>query len=214
MAPPGPPQQQQPSNTGLINRVLDLIKKGTPAPAPTNLTDQLKAMTELGLSAPPDGQVPGAPKAPPQIDPMRRIQQLLRLHAYGQQMGRTGQGSISDVERRTPGFARGGYPLHYMATMPGLPMRSYARGGPDFVQDDGHGSGRSDHVPARLSPGEFVMDAETTAMLGDGDSSAGARKLEQLRQAIRRHKGAALAKGKFSPNAKPPESYLPKGALS
>jgi hypothetical protein len=110
------------------------------------------------------------------------------------------------------GFARGGYPMHLMG---GFPSRSFAHGGPDtYVPDDGQGNGRSDHVPAKLSPGEFVMDAETTSMLGDGDSSAGARKLEQLRQAIRRHKGRALAKGKFSPDAKEPEQYLPKGALS
>lgn len=72
----------------------------------------------------------------------------------------------------------------------------------------GAGTGRSDEIDAKLSDGEFVMDAETVAMLGDGSSKAGAQRLEQMRRQIRSHKGKALAKGKFSPNAKSPLSYL------
>lgn len=114
------------------------------------------------------------------------------------------------------GFFRGG-PLHFMRggypdlmPMPqGMPMRhSYAHGGPDYVQPDGQGDGRSDHVDAKLSPGEYVVDAETTSLLGNGDNEAGARKLEQMRQGIRKQKGKALAKGKFSPNAKDPADYM------
>lgn len=72
----------------------------------------------------------------------------------------------------------------------------------------GAGTGRSDEIDAKLSDGEFVMDAETVAMLGDGSSKAGAEKLDEMRRQIRAHKGKALAKGKFSPNAKSPLSYL------
>jgi hypothetical protein len=75
----------------------------------------------------------------------------------------------------------------------------------------GAGTGRSDEIDAKLSDGEYVIDAETVAMLGDGSSKAGAQKLDQMRQSIRSHKGKALAKGKFSPDAKSPLSYL-KGA--
>lgn len=39
--------------------------------------------------------------------------------------------------------------------------------------------------PARLSSGEFVFDAATVAALGDGNNAAGAKKLNQLREAIR-----------------------------
>lgn len=99
---------------------------------------------------------------------------------------------------------RGGYPADLMM---GMPMRrDYARG--NYVPSDGQGDGRSDHVEARLSPGEFVMDAESVSMLGNGDNAAGARKLEQLRRGVRSHKGKALAKGKFSPDAKKPEAYM------
>jgi len=75
----------------------------------------------------------------------------------------------------------------------------------------GSGSGRDDTIDAKLSDGEYVMDAETVAMLGDGSSKEGARRLEQMRKNIRQHKGKTLAKGKFSPNAKSPLAYL-KGA--
>lgn len=75
----------------------------------------------------------------------------------------------------------------------------------------GSGTGRDDTIDAKLSDGEYVIDAETVALLGDGSTKAGAKKLEEMRQAIRAHKGAALAKGKFSPDAKSPLQYL-KGA--
>jgi hypothetical protein len=52
------------------------------------------------------------------------------------------------------------------------------------------------------------MDAETVAMLGDGSTGEGARRLDQMRSALRAHKGKALARGKFSPNAKSPLAYL------
>ncbi|MFZ5784025.1 MAG: hypothetical protein ACOY4R_27825 [Pseudomonadota bacterium] len=107
------------------------------------------------------------------------------------------------------GMMRGGYPELYQA-----PMRRsfFARGGDSYVEPDGMGDGRSDHVEALLSPGEYVMSSEDVALLGDGDNSAGARKLDAMRKNLRTHKGRVLARGKFSPKAKPPESYLPKGA--
>lgn len=72
----------------------------------------------------------------------------------------------------------------------------------------GPGTGRSDEIPAQLSDGEYVIDAESVALLGDGSSEAGAKKLDQLRERIRQHKGKALAKGKFSPDSKEPEEYM------
>ena len=77
----------------------------------------------------------------------------------------------------------------------------------------GAGTGRSDDIPAVLSDGEYVMDAETVALLGDGSSKAGAKKLDELRVNLRRHKGANLAKGRFSVNAKSPEKYLNGGRV-
>lgn len=77
----------------------------------------------------------------------------------------------------------------------------------------GPGTGRSDDIPARLSDGEYVVDAETVALLGDGSSKAGAERLDQLRVNLRKHKGKHLAKGKFSVNAKKPEAYMRGGRV-
>jgi hypothetical protein len=77
---------------------------------------------------------------------------------------------------------------------------------------EGVGTGRSDEIDAKLSDGEYVIDAETVALLGDGSTKAGAKKLDALRVNIRKHKGAKLAQGKISPDAKDAKAYLPKGA--
>jgi hypothetical protein len=76
----------------------------------------------------------------------------------------------------------------------------------------GAGDGRSDSIDAKLSDGEYVIDAETVALLGNGSTKAGAAMLDQMRQGIRQQKGRALAKGKFSPDAKSPLAYM-KGGL-
>lgn len=72
----------------------------------------------------------------------------------------------------------------------------------------GSGSGRADTIDARLSDGEYVMDAETVALLGDGSTKEGARRLDAMRQQVRQHKGKSMAAGNFSANAKSPLSYL------
>ncbi len=78
---------------------------------------------------------------------------------------------------------------------------------------NGPGTGRSDDIEALLSDGEYVIDAETVALLGDGSSKAGAQKLDDLRVKIRKHKGQKLAQGRFSANAKKPEAYLSGGRI-
>lgn len=80
-------------------------------------------------------------------------------------------------------------------------LSGYAHGG--NVHD-----GRSDNIPAMLSQGEYVVDAETVGLLGNGSSDAGAAKLDQMRKQIRQQKGKSLSKGQFSPNAQSPLSYI------
>jgi hypothetical protein len=103
----------------------------------------------------------------------------------------------------------------------------YARGEREFLQErakggspkrsefavNGPGTGRSDDIPAVLSDGEYVIDAETVALLGDGSNKAGAKKLDELRVKVRKHKGQKLAKGRFSANAKKAEAYLSGGRI-
>ena len=94
------------------------------------------------------------------------------------------------------------------------PAQAKAMGGLSQVHSmriGGGADGRSDDVNAVLSDGEYVMDAETVAMLGNGSSKAGAKKLDDMRSKLRQHKGKNLASGKISPNAKSPLAYL-KGA--
>ena len=86
----------------------------------------------------------------------------------------------------------------------GLSQLAYAVGGA--------GSGREDLIDAKLSDGEYVMDAETVAMLGDGSGKEGAKRLDEMRANLRAHKGKNLSKGKISPDAKSPLAYM-KGSM-
>jgi hypothetical protein len=101
-----------------------------------------------------------------------------------------------------PRVSSGEYNVQRMAQGGLSALSRFVRGG---------GTGRSDEISAKLSDGEYVIDAETVAMLGDGSSKAGAQRLDQMRESVRQHKGKALSKGKFSPDAKSPLTYL-KGA--
>lgn len=83
-----------------------------------------------------------------------------------------------------------------------------AHGGPLSRYVQGGGTGRSDSIDAKLSDGEYVLDATTVSLLGDGSSKAGAQKLDQMRKNIWKHKGKGLTKGNFGPNAKDPTDYL------
>jgi hypothetical protein len=87
-------------------------------------------------------------------------------------------------------------------------MRGFAQGGLSALAKGGNFDGRSDDIPAVLSDGEFVIDAETVALLGNGSSKAGANRLEEMRQSVRKQKGGALSRGQFSPDAKSPLAYL------
>ena len=88
------------------------------------------------------------------------------------------------------------------------PTVAAATGGPLSRFVEGGGTGRSDSIDAKLSDGEYVIDAETVALLGDGSSKAGAKRLDQFRANIRKQKGRELAKGKFSSDARSPEEYI------
>jgi len=77
-----------------------------------------------------------------------------------------------------------------------------------YVQ--GAGDGQSDDIPAMLADGEYVIDAETVAQLGNGSNKAGAKMLDEFRENIRAHKRSAPTH-KIPPKSKSPLAYL-KGA--
>lgn len=73
---------------------------------------------------------------------------------------------------------------------------------------EGGSGGQDDDIDARLSPGEYVMDATTVSLLGDGNNKAGAKKLDMFRKDLRTHKGVT----KFlPPKSKPMHSYMRMG---
>ncbi len=110
-------------------------------------------------------------------------------------------------------FGRGGSPVSRMsyyqqnADVPAT-IPTVSRRGGHHVR--GPGTGRSDDIPARLSDGEYVIDAETVALLGDGSGDAGARRLDEMRRNLRKHKATNLKKGEFTHKAKSPEGYMPR----
>jgi hypothetical protein len=59
--------------------------------------------------------------------------------------------------------------------------------GPGRVK--GIGSGQEDKIPAWLSDGEYVWSAQDVADLGDGSTDEGVRRLDRMRQMVRKQAG-------------------------
>lgn len=126
-----------------------------------------------------DGRVMSDEEA---VDQFRRTGRHLGVFATPEEATEYGQRLHEDQEREY------------------APRSNFAVGGP--------GDGRDDKIPAMLSDGEYVIDAETVALLGNGSNKAGAEALNKFRVNVRKHKGGKLAKGAFSVAAKRPEQYL------
>ena len=156
------------------------------------------------------GQMPAMPQRP-QMGGLAQAMQTGNMPPAGggsrsmmTPQGGMPQGRAQPMNRnRKTSYYQYGTPPAKMAMGGALNMvRSYNVGG--------GADGRSDDVNAVLSDGEYVFDAETVALLGNGSSEAGADRLDQMREEIRKQKGQHLAKGKISPDAKSPLSYLKK----
>jgi hypothetical protein len=110
-------------------------------------------------------------------------------------------------------YMRGGT-VHTMATggkMMASPLMAAAAGGDaehkgsHYVQ--GAGGGQDDLIPAKLADGEYVLDAEIVAALGDGSNKRGAEILDKWRESIRKHKRSGPI-GTIPPKAKSPLAYM------
>jgi hypothetical protein len=104
-----------------------------------------------------------------------------------------------------PAMKRGGLPA-----VSNVPL---AEGRLDFRKGSavhGPGDGQSDDIPAMLADGEYVIDAETVAQIGNGSTKAGAQALDKFRENIRAHKRSAPL-NKIPPKTKALTSYLKKG---
>ena len=118
---------------------------------------------------------------------------------------------------RQYGYAMGGQPMTDNLNVPvsNRPFQNVPaiQGRGDYRQGayvEGAGDGQSDDIPAMLADGEYVIDAETVAQLGNGSNKAGAKMLDEFRKNIRAHKRSA-PHDKIPPKSKSPLAYL-KGA--
>jgi hypothetical protein len=191
----------------LGQETFNRITGNTPAPRPQLLPNMVSSLGRDATSAQITSALAGAKTA----EEARRLNpgtvyfdiDAATANAMGDPNAVGSVMSIQDLQRRMAAKPVGKYEGGSMGYSRGSSRESFAVEGP--------GTGRSDDIPAVLSDGEYVMDAETVALLGDGSSKAGAKKLDQMRVNLRKHKGRNLAKGKFSVNAKAPERYLSGG---
>jgi hypothetical protein len=171
-----------------------LMKFANGGQMPMSAMGPLQQAMQTGNMPPAGGQGRGLPSGPMQGMPQGRAQ------PQGMQGMPQGRAQPTNRNRKTA-YYQYGTPPAKMAMGGALNMvRSYNVGG--------GADGRSDDVNAVLSDGEYVFDAETVALLGNGSSEAGADRLDQMREQIRKQKGQNLAKGKISPDARSPLSYL------
>lgn len=179
-------------NLSKTSSVFDLIKQRQGIDLSGNLkpyTDQLTAQgwtPDYGLAPVTSALGQFGTTSRPQLPPALTNTQLPAAQA---------QVPSSD---RAYAFAHGG----------AMPGSGTAQGALGLLA--GGTSGQDDSINARLSDGEYVMDADIVAALGDGNTAAGARKLDQMRESIRRHKRSA-PHDSIPPKAKSIEAYLKGG---
>jgi hypothetical protein len=111
----------------------------------------------------------------------------------------------------TPLMAKGGSVQKYAEGGLSVPLMNHGgkmRG--DFRRGAhvaGPGDGQSDDIPAMLADGEYVLDSEIVAALGNGSTKAGSQLLDKFREEIRSHKRSAHI-GSIPPKSKSPLQYL------
>jgi hypothetical protein len=189
VVPQPQPQQAGPSPAALVKAILPVVAEMFVP----GLGNELVGV--IG-STPPwstiGGGQPGQPPQQPGQPPQQQSPFAALMSVQNEELPKPSEMVLQQMQRpeeeEPEGYAMGGGAL-----------TRFARGA---------GSGRDDTIDAKLSDGEYVFDAETTALLGDGSSEEGAKRLDAMRAAVRAHKGKALAKGKISPNAKSPLEYL------
>jgi len=210
-----------PSEISALVANADVPATTTAAPAGGGLNNMLKyvglasAASSLLSSAPKEVQTAVTQLSPQQQEYFNRPGFSFDWNRLQNDAAMSGMSLSQYMANNWNRLSGGAYNVQNpIPTLPGTQTTGMYKGGAlgavsRFAR--GAGSGRDDVIDAKLSDGEYVIDAETVALLGDGSSKEGARRLEQMRTKIRQHKGKTLAKGKFSPNAKSPLAYI-KGA--
>ena len=155
------------------------------------------AAPQIGQQQPPQqAQQQGLPQqAPPQMQqqmPPQMPQQGLTPQ----------QGMMPQQQGLPPPMRKGGLP--HVSNVPSVQGRMDFRQG---AAVHGEGDGQSDDIPAMLADGEYVIDSETVAQIGNGSTKAGAQALDKFREGIRAHKRSAPI-NKIPPKTKALTSYL------
>jgi hypothetical protein len=168
-------------------------------------------LANLGMRPPPPmNPIEEAPQIGQQQPPQQAQQQGLPQQMPTQMpqqtpQGMPQQGTMPQQQGMAPPMRKGGLPH-----ISNVPM---TQGRMDFRQGaavHGEGDGQSDDIPAMLADGEYVIDADTVAQIGNGSTKAGAQALDKFREGIRAHKRSAPI-NKIPPKTKALTSYL-KGA--
>jgi hypothetical protein len=155
----------------------------------------------------PQQQTPqiGQQKPPQQMQQQGLPQQMPPQMAQQAPQGMPQQGMMPQQQGMPPPMRKGGLP--HVSNVPLVQGRMDFRKGSAV---HGEGDGQSDDIPAMLADGEYVIDAETVAQIGNGSTKAGAQALDKFREGIRAHKRSAPI-NKIPPKTKALTSYL-KGA--
>ena len=90
---------------------------------------------------------------------------------------------IAKAPRALGGYAKGGLPAKYAKAAPKGHNPEFITGLTGYYAT-GDGTGQSDDIPAMLHDGDYVIDADAVAALGDGSSKAGAQALSQFQSKV------------------------------
>jgi hypothetical protein len=216
------------SSSGGINQGVDMSKLGNIPPRTTN----------FGMG--PANYVPQSAYSPPRqpSNQFNQINADLGasgftptfspLNFLGRNPLRRAEGGMVNQPRTHYTFGTAVNPMDNMMAEGGMPLNTNVpalegmhqnthvpimHGRKDYRKGaavEGAGDGQSDDIPAMLADGEYVIDADVVAALGNGSNKAGSKVLDEFRENIRKHKRSADL-DKIPPKAKSPLAYL-KGA--
>jgi hypothetical protein len=143
---------------------------------------------QMAMSQPVQALPPGMPQGAPQ----------------GQNMGlaKPPMPQQNPMQTGPQGLKSGGLPAWSQ-----VPVTAGRLNFRDGAPVHGPGDGQSDDIPAMLADGEYVIDADTVAQIGNGSTKAGAAALDKFRENIRAHKRSAPVH-KIPPKTKALTSYL------
>jgi hypothetical protein len=209
-------------NTGMMPPVHPNMGTITPSMGVPSANPMAGGITTSGPSNPTGtpsfGAMPaqrGAqvrPAVPATMPPQQTHTQPMPGRAFANGGSAAPQASSSSFTSQVPqnlsgvlsGMRKASTPSHAPPLATGGALASVSR------HVKGPGDGTNDKIPARLSPGEFVISADVVSGIGNGDNGAGARKLDAFMKNVRKHKAENGSKGKLPANARPVASYLGK----